>query len=128
MLRSALLLLALLSTLPAFCQNLQRDSATFNLDARLSDLETRNQLAGKELQVFRKDYFTGAALQATGVSLLVISIAISQKHAFNTGIAVGGAIAISGTLVMIGSHTRLNRAGLYLSENGLTVPIKRRKR
>jgi hypothetical protein len=117
-------LLLLFALMPLFCKGQDRSGEINLLNAKVSAIEQKLNVAGSELIAYKKQYNAGVTLQSLGaISLLYGVIASSNYKQGDSGMNpilfsyLGGGLLLSGTVVVTLSNGHIKAAGYALRRN-----------
>ncbi len=83
-------------------------------------------LAGDELKLYTKHFYTGTALTLAGGAIISISSSVAITNGADTtpGLVIGSLISIVGAVFIIEAPIHFKRAGIILNENGVGIKVK----
>jgi hypothetical protein len=83
-------------------------------------------LAGDELKLYTKHFYTGTALTLAGGAIISISSSVAITNGADTtpGLVIGSLISIVGAVFIIEAPIHIKRAGIILNENGVGIKVK----
>lgn len=84
------------------------------LRTQVNNVSANCNAAGRELESFRRGFYSGTAVQAAGVLLAVISGVMLDGDSQKAVFAVSGATFLVGTSISFSSFNRVGHAGKLL--------------
>ena len=117
------LFLSLLLTGVFFTSDAQTDSTKFDFnEPSIQEIEQRLQGAGMHLRKFQNQYLYGVIMGLAGVAFAANPLYIDWEYPEVPAI-MGSVLCVTGAIIMIDAHKHINKAGLSLQGNGISMRI-----
>jgi len=103
----------------------------FDLDLGYNYFNNSTKLsAGDHLKLASKHFYTGSALTIIGAGITTFGLMsqlgtiTTDKYVIDPFVIIGAAVTISGTILVIESHSHIYKAGVILNRNGVGLNVK----